>query len=534
MASLLAQIFKYDSYMFRIDDLKRNWLSILILALGIFFRLYAIDTIPLGLNNDAAWNGQYALKIISGQQSYQPFALEGNGRETSFVYLVASMILVFGKTTLAIKLASAIIGIMTLVLFFLFVKEYFSKNIALASFFVLSILPWHIIYSRSGWRASLVPLIVCGIFLSLVKAYKQKSYFWFASLGFFLALSFNSYDGARLLPFVFLLYLVKKIFFENGFWLRNRKGLIVTFISFFLFMLPLFFFWLRPGNFQAYWSHSSGMFFDNLQKGIWPTTVNHVWDTIGSFYQGVDGGDFFNSLMPLLDWPFNLFFTLGLLLAFWRFRKDSYFLVVVLFLVGFFSGVLAVSPASQRLLVALVPTAIFIGIGLDWFLVWLGSLSPFFTVILGCLLFSLFVLSTYYYYFSSWKRIIPGVSLDSVVVAQEVKRLKEQGYKVVIFNDAYGPYVISYLGACDQDTSCQAEDDLHWLDLSKSQSLIRDDWLEYPRLAVLAVPTLDNQQAVSDLKESFKGQTEVDSLMADLGGSQSPVAVEARFSAAKD
>src|SRR5687768_14418981 len=36
----------------------------LVMAVGVFFRLYRIDSIPDGLNHDSAWEGLYAIRIL--------------------------------------------------------------------------------------------------------------------------------------------------------------------------------------------------------------------------------------------------------------------------------------------------------------------------------------------------------------------------------------------------------------------------------------------------------------------------------------
>jgi len=75
---------------------------------GAFFRLYRIDSLPPGETYDPAFYGLDALAILQGER---PIFFETNfGREALFSYLVAACVAVFGVGSLAIHLASAIVG----------------------------------------------------------------------------------------------------------------------------------------------------------------------------------------------------------------------------------------------------------------------------------------------------------------------------------------------------------------------------------------------------------------------------------------
>ncbi|MBN1552043.1 NHL repeat-containing protein, partial [bacterium] len=65
-------------------SLKRLWFWIflvvlLLITLGL--RFYKLGTIPNGINNDAAWNGMYAIRILEGEP-YTPFTAEAWGKST--------------------------------------------------------------------------------------------------------------------------------------------------------------------------------------------------------------------------------------------------------------------------------------------------------------------------------------------------------------------------------------------------------------------------------------------------------------------
>jgi hypothetical protein len=95
---------------------KRLWLElVLILALttlAFAVRVYRLPDIPPGLHSDEAANGVDVLDILGGHNSI--FFERNSGREPLFIYLQAVAVGLFGTTSLALRLTSAIIGALTI------------------------------------------------------------------------------------------------------------------------------------------------------------------------------------------------------------------------------------------------------------------------------------------------------------------------------------------------------------------------------------------------------------------------------------
>src|SRR4030042_4619804 len=123
------------------------FLSIFLLA--IFLRLYQINTLPPGLHGDEAQSGIEALKILQGAP-YTPYSSEVYGQTTFYFYLVAGVFKIFGPSPTTIRLTSALLGILTIPLFYFFVRYFLGKEVALFSTFFLAISRWHIHLSRLG------------------------------------------------------------------------------------------------------------------------------------------------------------------------------------------------------------------------------------------------------------------------------------------------------------------------------------------------------------------------------------------------
>ena len=98
----------------RLTWLANPWLHVaLIVLVAAFFRLWLIDRIPPGLFGDEATDGLDALDVLAGRGAV--FFPANYGREGLHMWLVAGMFRLLGVTPLALRLPSAIAGILTAV-----------------------------------------------------------------------------------------------------------------------------------------------------------------------------------------------------------------------------------------------------------------------------------------------------------------------------------------------------------------------------------------------------------------------------------
>ena len=85
-----------------------------------------------------------------------PFAAFGDYKPSLPIYLTIPFIAIFGLSDLAVRLPSAIFGILTVLFIYFLVKELFSnQRLALTSALFLAISPWHIMLSRAGFEANI-------------------------------------------------------------------------------------------------------------------------------------------------------------------------------------------------------------------------------------------------------------------------------------------------------------------------------------------------------------------------------------------
>src|SRR5712671_489092 len=133
------------------------WL-ILILAIAAILRLYALGSIPHGFTNDEAQDGLSARQAI--HEGLRVFYPENNGREGLYVNFATPLLLALGNTIFAIRLPSAIFGILTVWLTYLLGVQLFSRRVGLLGALFVATSTWHLFNSRLTNRANAAPLFL--------------------------------------------------------------------------------------------------------------------------------------------------------------------------------------------------------------------------------------------------------------------------------------------------------------------------------------------------------------------------------------
>ncbi|MFH0792350.1 MAG: glycosyltransferase family 39 protein [bacterium] len=219
---------------------------LIIICLSIFLRLYRLNDTPPGLYPDIAINGNDALDTIKTGQ-LKLFYPENNGREGLFMWLISLSFLIFGASVWAIRIVSAVIGILTIFGIYLLGKELFTDHteqqadsaerktkaketswvdsitavltpanvIGLLSALLLAFSFWHINFSRMGFRVIMVPFILAYFGYFFFHGFRKNRILSLVISGIFFGLGFYTYIGFRMavliLPFILIPYLLKSI-----------------------------------------------------------------------------------------------------------------------------------------------------------------------------------------------------------------------------------------------------------------------------------------------------------------------------------
>jgi len=164
--------------------MKSKYILLFILIIASFLRLYQLGTIPGSLNQDEAalgYNAYALLKTGADEHGrFLPLALQSFGDWKLPVYSVITIpfIALFGLTEQAVRLPSALAGILGTFLIFkitgLLFKE---KKTALIAAFLFAVSPWSIYFSRAAYEVNLATTLFLGgfYFVLLYLTKKKKS-----------------------------------------------------------------------------------------------------------------------------------------------------------------------------------------------------------------------------------------------------------------------------------------------------------------------------------------------------------------------
>src|SRR3990172_8678670 len=115
------------------------------------------------------------------------------------MYFTIPSVWIFGLSEFAARLPSAVFGVLTCVAVFFLVKKLTDSDaVSYTSFFLLSVTPWHIQFSRAGFEANVGLFFLVSGFALLLYAIKKNplrpaSYIHFLISAVFFVLSFYIY-----------------------------------------------------------------------------------------------------------------------------------------------------------------------------------------------------------------------------------------------------------------------------------------------------------------------------------------------------
>lgn len=216
-------------------------LIFLILLISAALRFWDLAGMPPHLRNDEAALGYNAYTILNSARDEHSqrlpliFQSFGDWKMGLYIYLTVPFVAVLGLNELAVRLPSAISGIMAVLLIYKIVGLLFNQRLALISSLVFAISPVLIVFSRGAWEVNLsLTLTLAGIFFFLKALSKEK---FLLLSGLFFGLTLLASHTAKLSSPIILIVLfiayfkqAKKISF---------KTISLSAIIFLLFAIPM-------------------------------------------------------------------------------------------------------------------------------------------------------------------------------------------------------------------------------------------------------------------------------------------------------
>ena len=217
----------------------RRWtlpaILVSIVALAAAVRVVGISDNPPGFFTDEASVGYNAYTILSsgrdehGESWPVLFRAFGEYKLPVFIYSLVPFVAALGLTELAVRLAAATYGTLTVLTTFLLTGALFRRWwVGLAAALFLAVMPWHIHYSRTGFGelVSFLPFLTLGLYLFLLGMRHNRS--WLVS-AVVLGATLYTYRAAWVVlpPLLVVLIVLYRRELLNG-WRMALPALIIT------------------------------------------------------------------------------------------------------------------------------------------------------------------------------------------------------------------------------------------------------------------------------------------------------------------
>lgn len=184
-----------------------------LLLAAAFLRFYRLSELPPGIHFDEGSHGVDALQVLEGDHSV--FFPGNKGREGLIVYLVALATSTLGRSTLALRLPTALASAATVIAVFWLGRQLFSKDeegrpapwqglfVAGVGAGLLAVSLNQTVLGRTALRGNLLPLLLSLCLALIWSGWRLSSWRRVALAGVCAGLLQYTYIAARFTPFLF-------------------------------------------------------------------------------------------------------------------------------------------------------------------------------------------------------------------------------------------------------------------------------------------------------------------------------------------
>lgn len=332
-----------------------------VLALAAFVRLSRLDQLPAGVWYDEAKIGLEGWHIAQ-DTSFRPMYSEGTTTPAAYVYLVALAEGLLGKTVLALRLTSALTGLASTVLAFVFARLAFGPKVALAVAVLFAVARWDINFSRIAMQGPTTPLLTLLAAVAAVAAMRTGRRAFYALLGVSLgALAWFYTANLFFVPCVMVAY-AATVAGPGRTLLAQRRGLVFVAVGMAMVLLPVALETATHPDLMLERPRDASVFKDLGPGGLVPTLAESIAKHLLMFNVAGDRNGRHNlPSAPMLDPITAVGMVLGLLVVLRRWRDPRSALLLAWVPLALLPAVLSVAfeaPQGLRAVGAVVPAVL--------------------------------------------------------------------------------------------------------------------------------------------------------------------------------
>jgi hypothetical protein len=346
---------------------SKRLLLIAFFLIAFALRIYHLTEIPPGLTHDEANHGREALGILDGDLRF--YFPANYGSEPIYSYMASASMLVLGDNIFALRLVNVFFGLGAMGTAYLWAARAFDRRTALLAAGLTAVSFWPLASSREALRAGMLPFFMAlavWFFWQIVATRRQGEKITnrrviplalVIAFAVSIAITLHIYLAARvawLLFPLFLLYLaLSRAKRFRQVWQPVLIGLLLTG----LMVVPMFVYLqnnpaaqtrltMLDGPLQSLRDGNLGPVFSNAGEAL----LAFVWPGFGDGFlaYNIPG-------RPVFDPVTAVFFSVGLAVSFWRWRRPRYAFLLIWFGVGIAPSLLTGSTANTTRNLAALP-----------------------------------------------------------------------------------------------------------------------------------------------------------------------------------
>jgi 4-amino-4-deoxy-L-arabinose transferase-like glycosyltransferase len=344
---------------------------IAIVLIAIIFRFAAFNQVPPGLHYDEAIDAKLAQEIHAG--AWPIYFEEGWGREPLYHYLVAFTLNLISDPTSALRFVSGVLGLIQILAAYFLFRRLFGVPVALIGAAWIAVLFWTVSTSRAGLRNITLTTLATLTALAFWWALSVTDYqveraarvthhvLRFTLSGILLGLTLYTYQPSRVVPLIYLLFVIYLFWRERALLKANWKGLALFFGVAALIAAPLLIYLTaHPGaeTQRAFQTEPLRALF----TGNFAPVIETATATLKMFT--AEGGGDPQILYNLTGRPIfiglgSLLFVMGLAISLFRFKRPAYaFMLIWLGVTLLPNLVTAPAPFFYRAIATQTPVAV--------------------------------------------------------------------------------------------------------------------------------------------------------------------------------